>query len=187
MAAIDPSEEPDLDAAEDKTKPRATLKLVRVPEEMLDDSDDDDEDFEDMDDEDEDDDEEGVNGGPSHKKALKADDDEDEDEDMDDDSEDEAAAEALLAKLMKADKKGKFKALDGEVDEDDDDDDSEESMGIEECIICTLDPEKVCGSLPTYLPLFTNHFRRAISKPLTSTSPRVRTSSSRSPAASLST
>jgi len=192
MAAIDPSEEPDFDAAEEKTKPRATLKLVRVPEEMLDDSEDDDEDFEDIDDEDEDSDAEEVNGGPSlkkstSKKALKAEDDDDEDEDMEDDSADEAAAEAVLAKLMKAEKKGKSKALDGEDEEDDENDDSEESMGIDECVICTLDPEKVCfGAIP-YPQLFTNHLRRAINNLLTSTLPRARTSSSRSLAASLST
>lgn len=145
MAAIDPSEEPDLEAAEDKTKGRATLKLVRVPAEMLDDSEDDD-DFEDIDDDEESDEEEG-NGGPSDrksksKKLAKAEDEDDEDEDMDDDSADEAAAEALLAKIMKSEKKGKSKAVDGEVD-DESDDTSDEGTGIDEVVLCTLDSEKV--------------------------------------------
>jgi len=156
MAAIDPSEEPDLEVADDKTKPRATLKLVRVPAEMLEDSDDDDEDFEDVDDDDEDSGEEEVNGGPSHKKtegkkSIKPEEDDEDDEDMEDDSEDEAAAEALLAKLMKAEKKGKSVALDGEDDDDEDDDDSEESMGIDEVVICTLDPERVRYHSITFL------------------------------------
>ncbi|KAK5945972.1 peptidylprolyl isomerase fpr3 [Knufia obscura] len=145
MAAIDPSEEPDLEAAEDKTKGRATLKLVRVPAEMLDDSEDDD-DFEDIDDDEESDEEEG-NGGPSDrksksKKLAKAEDEDDEDEDMDDDSADEAAAEALLAKIMKSEKKGKSKAVDGEVD-DESDDTSDEGTGIDEVVLCTLDSEKI--------------------------------------------
>jgi FK506-binding nuclear protein len=145
MAAIDPSAEPELDDPEDKRPPRATLKLVRVPASMLDDfdddSDDDDFDLED-DDEDEDDsdeEDEEVNGGPSEKKSkAKTEEDDDEDmedgdEDEDDDEEDDAEAIAQLAKIMKS-IKGKGKAVDGEED-----------LEMDEVVICTLDPEKVCS------------------------------------------
>jgi FK506-binding nuclear protein len=157
MAAIDPSAEPELEDADDKRAPRATLKLVRVPDSMFDDDDDseDDEDFldglVDGDDDDEDDEgEEEVNGGPSEKKSKKQsaeedDDDEDEDEDMeddddeDDDEEDEEAI-AQLRKIMKA-VKGKGKALDGE-DDDEEEDSDDEAVEMDEVVICTLDPEK---------------------------------------------
>ncbi|KAK5078457.1 peptidylprolyl isomerase fpr3 [Lithohypha guttulata] len=146
MAAIDPSEQPELEAADDKQKPRATLKVVRVAEDMFDDDEDED-DYEDMDEDDEDDsEEEGVNGGPSSKKpkskaALLAGDD---DEDMEDeDEEDEEDAKDLLARIMNVDKKGKSKALNGLNDDDDDeDDDSVEGLGLDEVVMCTLDPEK---------------------------------------------
>lgn len=159
MAAIDPTEEPEVDAGEDKQRPRATLKVVRVPEDMIDDSDDDEDDFED---DDEDSEEEGVNGGPSDKKKskldkiVKAEEDEDMDEDDEDDSDEDEAAKELLAKLMaNGSKKGKSKALDGDDDEDSDID-SLEALGMDEVVMCTLDPEKVCSrSLLGFMHLLT--------------------------------
>lgn len=144
MAAIDPSEEPEFESEADKLKPRATLKLVRVPEDMLDDEDDSDFDDDDEEDDEEESDDEEVNGGPSKKKS-KSMDVEDEDDEMDSDDDDDAAAEALLKKIMKASKKGKSKALDDEEESDDDEDDIE-GFGMDECVLCTLDPEKVCWS-----------------------------------------
>ncbi|EXJ53830.1 peptidylprolyl isomerase [Cladophialophora yegresii CBS 114405] len=149
MAAIDPSAEPELEDPDDKRPPRATLKLVRVPDDMLDDDDEsDDEDFDlddDEDDDDEDEDEE-VNGGPSEKKSKTKTMDEDadmEDEDEDEDEDDDAEAIAQLAKIMKLAKgKGKAKAVDGEDDADDEDDSDDESLEMDEVVICTLDPEK---------------------------------------------
>lgn len=148
MAAIDPSEEPTLEASDEKQKLRATLKVVRVPEDMMDDGEFDDEDDEDSEDEE-------LNGGPSEKKSkiakiIKAeeedDEDEDEDDDMedDDDSEDDAAAEALLAKIMKSDKKGKGKSKAPAGEDDDSDAESLESLEMDECVLCTLDADKVC-------------------------------------------
>lgn len=157
MAAIDPSEEPELENAVDKQKVRSTLKVVRVMDDG-DDSEDDDFDEDEMDEDEESDDEEAeTNGGPSKvpskKDILKAiadaeaeDDDEDEEDDDDEeegDSEDDAAAEEILSRLMKQAKKGKSKALNGE-DEDSDDDDAE-SLEMDEVVVCTLDPEKVCS------------------------------------------
>ena len=150
MAAIDPSAETELDDPEDKRPPRATLKLVRVPDGMLDDSEDDsdDEDF-DLEEDDESEDEEvteEVNGGPSEKKPkVKTEDgDEDvEDEDEDDNGEDDAEARAELAKVMKG-VKGKGKAVVGEQDADDEDDSDDEALEMDEVVICTLDPENVC-------------------------------------------
>ncbi|KIW80311.1 hypothetical protein Z517_06926 [Fonsecaea pedrosoi CBS 271.37] len=161
MAAIDPSAEPELDDPDDKRPPRATLKLIRVPDSMLDDDDDDedDEDYlagldddEDEDSEEDDEDDEEVNGGPSEKKS-KADgagEDEDEDEDMEGSDDDEVTAEDLaaiakLTKLMKSAKaKGKAKALDGEDDADDEEDEDDEALEMDEVVVCTLDPEKNC-------------------------------------------
>ncbi|OQV08133.1 hypothetical protein CLAIMM_12449 [Cladophialophora immunda] len=159
MAAIDPSAEPELEDPDDKRPPRATLKLIRVPDGMLDEDDDDedDEDYlagliddeEDDEDDDEDEDDEEVNGGPSEKKskASAADEDEDdedmEDEDNDEDEDEDAAAIARLSKLMKSAKgKGKAKALDGEDDADDEEDEDDEALEMDEVVVCTLDPEK---------------------------------------------
>ncbi|KIV81820.1 hypothetical protein PV11_03974 [Exophiala sideris] len=150
MAAIDPSAEPELEDAEDKRAPRATLKLVRVPDSMFDDEDDEDSDEEDFldglvddDEDDEDEDEAEVNGGPSEKKSK---DDEDEDEDMEDDEDEddeEEDEEAIrqLRKIMKA-VKGKGKAIDGEDDDDEEEDSDDEAVEMDEVVICTLDPEK---------------------------------------------
>lgn len=159
MAAIDPSEEVISDSA--AHKPRATLKVITVPADMLDDDDDEDDD-DDLDDEDDDDEEEDdeVNGGPSEKTmkkirdALAQESDGDSDEEME--SEDEAEAQAILAKLMKSDK-GKSKALDGEDEDDSDDEDDEDMLGAEldECVVCTLDPEKVSMSSRVESPMLT--------------------------------
>lgn len=148
MAAIDPSEEIEVDDVDHKGPPRATLKVIRVADDMLDEEDD--EDYSDEDDEDEgESDDEEVNGGPSDKKALlkalAADNDsEDEDDEMDEDDDDEADLAAIeqLKKLMK----GKGKAFDGEEDDEDEDDESDEGIELDECVICTLDPEKVSSS-----------------------------------------
>lgn len=183
MAAIDPSEEPEHDTAVDKQKVRSTLKVVR----MIDEGDSED-DFED-DEEDSEEDDEEVNGGPSTKVPSKQEiakaiadlaaeeDDEDDDEDMDEDSEDEEAAQALLAKLMKDARKGKSKAVDGE--EDDSEDEDAESVEMDEVVVCTLDPEKVCSS-PIYKTVQANKDRRHTSNHSTWSLLRERRSSSRS-------
>ncbi|KIX98301.1 uncharacterized protein Z520_05602 [Fonsecaea multimorphosa CBS 102226] len=162
MAAIDPSAEPELEDPDDKRPARATLKLIRVPDGMLDedDDDDDDEDYlaaledddEEDDEDDEDEDDEEVNGGPSEKKskASAGDEDDDDDEDMEDeddedDDDEDAAAIARLTELMKSAKgKGKAKALEGEDDADDEEDEDDEALEMDEVVICTLDPEKNC-------------------------------------------
>ncbi|KAK7888027.1 peptidylprolyl isomerase fpr3 [Exophiala xenobiotica] len=155
MAAIDPSADPDFEAADDKKPARATLKLVRLPFDEDDDEDDsEDEDFDldgllDGDEDESDEDDEEVNGGPSEKKTKKQaaeedDDDEDmEDDDDEDDEDPEATMKAIeeLKKIMMA-AKGKGKAVEGEDDEDDEEDSDDESLELDEVVICTLDPEK---------------------------------------------
>lgn len=158
MAAIDPSAEAE---GEEGAPQRATLKVIRQPLDLDDyDSDEDDEfdadEFEarlaDEDDDEDDSEDEGMNGGPSDptksKKARKE------------------AAEAEIRKMLmeegmdldedegkpngvakSAKAKGKQPASDEEEDEDDDEDiDSDESDEgeVEEFVICTLDPSKVC-------------------------------------------
>ena len=144
-----PSEE---DGSEESEDEEEYLKKLLAGGDSEDD-DDEDEDENDDDDESSSDDEE-KNGGPSDpsktKKARK-----------------EAAAQELLkalgeqsdsedemdvdnipglngfAKKLK-DKKGKGKATDEDLEEDDSEDDSEEAQdGLEEVVLCTLDPEKV--------------------------------------------
>lgn len=186
MAAIDPSAEAELEDPEDKRPARATLKLVRVPDGMLDDDDSDDEDFDleaEEDDEDSDEEEE-ANGGPSEKKSkavVKAEDNdedmEDEDEEEDEDDEDEAEALAQLAKIMKS-AKGKAKALDGEEDADDEDDSDDEALEMDEVVICTLDPEKVCHPVLNS-SLHAHIICRTINKLLTSWLVKVKKSFSR--------
>lgn len=154
MAAIDPSAEPEIQDTDDKHPPRATLKVVRFPIEMFDDSseeeDEDDEALQTLlngmgDDESSEDDE--VNGGPSNstakpRKTLEEmaaqSSDEDEDMDSDEKNEEKAAeqAEAVLTKIMK----GKDKAVQGEESDSDVED---ENLGMDETVVCTLDPEKV--------------------------------------------
>lgn len=153
MAAIDPSAAPDFDDVEDTTRPKATLKIVRFPDDLIDESDSED-DYAWSDEDDEEDDEESSdeeeNGGPSDKskrpskkdimKALaKAEAMEDEDDEADSESEDdEAAARAILSKI----KKGKAKSTGSEDEDSDEDDDDDESIEVEEIVVCTLDPEK---------------------------------------------
>jgi FK506-binding nuclear protein len=157
MAAIDPTAEPEFGEGDDKKTPRATLKLIRVPPELLDDSDDsdyealegdDDEDAESSGEEEEEEEEE-VNGGPSDPSRAKKPNNPDlaksmakavaeqksEDEEEKDDSDEEAAAKASLMKIMK----GKGKATGDEEDGEDD----EDGLELEEVVVCTLDPEKV--------------------------------------------
>jgi FK506-binding nuclear protein len=153
MAAIDPTAEPEFGEGDDKKTPRATLKLIRVPAELLDDSDDSDyEALEGDDDEDAESSGEGeeeANGGPSDPSRAKKPNNPDlaksmakavaeqksEDEEERDDSDEEAAAKASLMKIMK----GKGKATGDEEDSEDD----EDSLELEEVVVCTLDPEKV--------------------------------------------
>jgi FK506-binding nuclear protein len=205
MAAIDPSAEPEFEDADDKQKPRATLKVVRIPDDMFDSDDDeesDDEDYADLLGDDESDDDEEANGGPSDRKAKKlallealaADEDDDEDEDMEDDNEDgdddddddeaDAKAIAQLKKLMKS-SKGKGKAIDGE-ESDDDESEEDESLEMDEVVICTLDPEKV-GVPSLTEPVHTNSHPRTTNKPWTSLLAKVKKSFSKSPAPTLST
>ena len=153
MAAIDPSASPEFaGSAIDTDKPRATLKLIRMPMGDDDDEDDDDEDLQallngDMeDDEDDDDDEdEDVNGGPSDPAKSKK-------------SRIEATAQALKealsestdkAELTNGTHKGKGKAVaisdDMDMDGEDDDDDDEDEA--EEFVLCTLDPNQVSTQL----------------------------------------
>jgi len=156
MAAIDPSEELELDdsVTGDSPRPRATLKIIR---QIIDSDDEDSEDDESYmraligggsdseEDSDESDDEES-NGGPSDptksKKARK-----------------EAALKQLLESMKadesdedmadiangtdgtKADKKGKGKAT--SEDEDSESDSDEEGGESEEFVLCTLDPAQL--------------------------------------------
>lgn len=161
MAAIDPNEE--VEEADDKSPtpriPRSTLKLVRLPSNMIEgDSDSDDEDFDPEEfakligDDSEDSDEEESSAGPSDPKkakkakqdaqlkaltqALENNDDDDSDDDMDDVEEDA---------IPNGKTKGKAKASesDEEDSEDDEDDislDEEETVGMFN--VCTLDTER---------------------------------------------
>jgi FK506-binding nuclear protein len=161
MAAIDPDAEPQFD--EDQKHARATLKLIRVPDDF-DMEDDDDEDYEEGDieaiaarlraagalpeadsDMSEDDSEDEKNGGPSDpaksKKAKQAAltkkmQEELEADDMDIDG---------MTNGAKGKAKGKAKVTDDDLsDEDDEDDEDEDDDEPEELVLCTLDPEKVC-------------------------------------------
>ena len=179
MAAIDPSAEPEYDDLEDKKPPRSTLKIVRVPGDMFDESDSDDDEEDDMlngmlngaDSEDESEDDEDVNGGPSDlsksKKAMKLElakamaGDEDEDEDEDENGEEEMNGAATLSAIMK----GKEKASD--EDEDDEEIDDVDDLEMEEVVICTLDPEKVGHSakksvLASTLTSIRQHYQQPI-------------------------
>jgi FK506-binding nuclear protein len=160
MAALDPTEPPELD--ENSTGPaRATLKIIRQPNGYDDDDEDDDEYMReilgesDSEDEDEDEDEE-ANGGPSDPSKSK-----------------KARKEAALKQLMEsidtadsdeemvdgpngitADKKGKAKATDEDEDDEDDSDDDSEEVEVEEFVLCTLDAEKVsyfCSSMRFFI------------------------------------
>lgn len=164
MAAIDPTAEPEYTgAANSEASPRATLKLIYDRSGPGDDEGDESEEGSDQmnflqkllrggaSDDDEDDssgDDEEVNGGPSDpsktKKARK-----------------QAAADALMNALAenvsddemdvdgangapsKKKNKGKAKALSQE-DEVDSEDEEEDDADMEEVVVCTLDPSKVC-------------------------------------------
>ncbi|CAL3963981.1 unnamed protein product [Diplocarpon coronariae] len=147
MAAIDPSEPVDSDAAGD-AKPRATLKLIRQPEGSEDDKDS--KEYmrallAESDSEDESESEEEANGGPSDpaksKKARKA---TALQQLMDSlDNADEEMEDAPSMTNGKASKKGKSKATGDEEDKDSEgSSDDEEEIDIEEFVLCTLDPEK---------------------------------------------
>jgi FK506-binding nuclear protein len=171
MAAIDPSAKPEHTGTADGDAPvRATLKMIYDPSGPGDEEEDsegsDDEDaylkalLEGRDSEDEEDDDESSsddeekNGGPSDpsktKRARKeaamkelmdalAEQNESDDE-MDVDV--SAGANGITTK-SKADK-GKAKALPGDSKEEDSEEDSDDSLdGMEELVVCTLDPEKV--------------------------------------------
>lgn len=165
MAAIDPSVEPEYTGNTDEGAPaRATLKLVRQPINSDDD--------ESMEDSDEDDyleglingadpdeanasesDEEEKNGGPSDpskskkarrdaaldqlKKAL-----------TDDEGDNEMDVDGASGSNGAVTKPGKGKGKDkvNADEEDDSEDDDYEDLEIEEFVLCTLDPEKVCYS-----------------------------------------
>ncbi|KXL42559.1 hypothetical protein M433DRAFT_71547 [Acidomyces richmondensis BFW] len=146
MAAIDPSEEME---NEEGAKPRATLKIHRMPMGPDDDSDDSDDDDDDSFDQDEmerilaeeesseDDDDEEVNGGPSDpakKKAAKG-------SKMDVDT-DKDIANGVNGIVKSAKAKGKMPASDEDEDEDEDEDGSDLDIEPETFVLCTLDPEK---------------------------------------------
>jgi FK506-binding nuclear protein len=146
MAAIDPDETPDFED-DSSRRPRATLKIVRPPPGLDLDDDEDDDDYEDDEDEDSEDDEE-LNGGPSDKEkarklraaaALKEMEEAMEEDDSDDGE--EFDLKAAISKLVK----GKAPA----TDDDDEDDESDEGLELDEMVICTLDPERVCS--PSFL------------------------------------
>ena len=173
MAAIDPSAKPEhTGTANGIVPPRATLKMVYDPSGPGDDNSDNSEEenylqallegqesdgLSDEDDEDESSDDEDNNGGPSDpsksKKARK-----------------EAAAQQLIKALVEKNEgddsegemevdespkvngvlagavasKGKGKAKIEDIERDEDEDDSESATdGMEEVVLCTLDPEKV--------------------------------------------
>jgi FK506-binding nuclear protein len=150
MAALDPTKPALREDVDDATPPFATLKIVRILGDDLDEEEDD-EDYEDIDSDDESDDDMGeVNGGPSDPKKAKlskkqallealAADEEDSDEEMDDseDGDDEEEAQRVLAKLKEAVRldKGKGKAID---EDEDSDDESDEALEEDEHVICTL-------------------------------------------------
>ena len=166
MAAIDPSAEPEYSGTTNGNTPvRATLKLIRQPIGPV--SDDDSESDPGADDyldkllngkdsEDEDgdssSDNEEKNGGPSdpsrQKKAIRRAADKNvqeiladinaSDEDMDKD--DTNGDSAKIVKL----EKGKAKAAEYEDGDDDSDEGDLDDVDIEEFVICTLDPERVC-------------------------------------------
>ena len=167
MAAIDPTAPPEYsDTANGDTPARATLKIIYDPSGPLDDDDDESSQgseeksylkslrFDEYED-DSSSEEDGKNGGPSDpsktKKARK-----------------QAAAEQMMKALAQKDsdnemsvdgdinangvipksKKGKGKAT--EEDEESNDEDEDDLDGLEEFVLCTLDPSKVSWTLPLY-------------------------------------
>jgi hypothetical protein len=209
MAALDPTAPPKPNwNGEIPPKPRATLKIIRVENDMDDeeeDSDDEDEQLRylmqgsDSDEEEDSDDE--PNGGPSDKskaksktkskKEIKAEQlaeliksvNEENDED-DDENEDE---EMVDAKPNGTKSKGKEKATsddeeeEEEDDDDDDDDDSDDMPEAEEYVLCTLDTENVGSDTLSQVSGFdANCSCRSINSLSTSPSARMSLFSSRS-------
>lgn len=161
MAAIDPSAEPE---GEEGAVPRATLKVIRQPLGAEDSDDDEDEfDIDEMDeqfgeDDSSEDDDEDSTGGPSdptkNKKAKRDQIRKDlvkiaEEEGMDIDE----MPNGMNGVKKSSKAKGKMPASD--EDEDDESDESDEEGGeIEEFVICTLDPNKVCYNLLLAVPQY---------------------------------
>lgn len=164
MAAIDPSAAPKHTGTANGDAPaRATLKIIYEPVDPTEDSDDDSEQGylqqllqasqEESEDEESSSDEEEKNGGPSDpsksKKARK----QAAVEQMikslaDESSEDEKTVDSATktnGALSKV-KKGKGKATE-EDDESSEDEDGESLNDLEELVLCTLDPAKVCAPL----------------------------------------
>ena len=170
MAAIDPSATPEHTGTVNGDAPaRATLKVVYDPsgpeEDESEDSDEKDDylrkllasadgdsgDEDDEDDEESSSDDEEANGGPSDpsktKKARK----EAAVQEMmkalaeQNDSDDEMDVDGLPAVngISKKVDKGKGKATDEDLEDDASEVDSEDVDGLEELVLCTLDPEKV--------------------------------------------
>ena len=170
MAAIDPSAPPEHTGSVNGDAPaRATLKVVYDPsgpeEDESEDSDEkddylrkllasadgDSEDEDDEDDEESSSDDEEANGGPSDpsktKKARK----EAAVQEMmkalaeQNDSDDEMDIDGLPSAngISKKVNKGKGKATDEDLEDDASEVDSEDVEGLEELVLCTLDPEKV--------------------------------------------
>lgn len=162
MAAIDPSAAPKhIGTANGDAPPRATLKIIYEPVDPTEDSDDDSEEGylqqllqasqEESEDEESSSDEEEKNGGPSDpsksKKARKqaaveqmmkalAEENSEDEKDVD-------SATKTNGALSKV-KKGKGKATE-EDDESSEDEDEEGMNDLEELVLCTLDPAKVCS------------------------------------------
>ena len=190
-----PGDEDDSEDEDDEENYLKQLLAVKGDDDDNDDDDDEDDDDEEDDDDDEDedssDDEEEKNGGPSDpsktKKARKqaaleqilasmGDDDDQDEMDVD--------ASPKVNGGVKATNKGKGKALekDDEDVEDDNEDDLEE-LGMEEVVICTLDPEKVSN---TFVHRRTSSntdesLYRITNKPSTSRCQRTRMRTSKSP------
>lgn len=159
MAAIDPNAPPELNGtANSASQPRATLKIIYDPTGPMEDDDSDKEKDDNYlqallegDEDESSSDEEEKNGGPSDpsktKKARKqaaaeqmmkalAENESDNDE-MDVDA--SSKSNGILSKKGK----GKSKAID-EEDEDGNEDDGESLDGMDELVLCTLDPAQVC-------------------------------------------
>ena len=160
MAALDPSAEAEGDEG---AVPRATLKVIRQSL-LADDDDDDSDDFdqdmmeqmlaEDYSDEDSEGSSDGeqVNGGPSdpaktkkaRKEAAKLDIqkllEEEDGMEVDDESDEDAMPNGANGTMKSKKALGKMPAS----DEDDDEDSEMDEEFMEEYVICTLDPTKVC-------------------------------------------
>ncbi|KAI9738817.1 MAG: peptidylprolyl isomerase fpr4 [Cirrosporium novae-zelandiae] len=143
MAAIDPSAEPIVEEnVNDPKVPRATLKVIRQPLDMdLDEDDSDDEDYDEDDEDDESSDDEEKNGGPSDPsktvKARLAKQLEDEIAGSDSDEDMDMNTHCINGTLSKM--KGKGRAT---TDDEDSEEVDAEELGLEQFVLCTLDPSK---------------------------------------------